>query len=308
MAHIVFAKVINKHRKCYLLPFHTDFTYRLLQNLVTGYLGIGTLTLLPEHQNTVKLHFTFRRKPHFVFFFQRTRYVWVEFTLPIVECICWECKVWLGVLVFAEKGLLGNQMVLESFCCFLDAFSKSLPNWWTQMNTHISSCVNMNFEVRECINQCEWSRSTFWELEFDAVSCQTLRLSWVFWMGEQPPGRGILWWSKECYLGTENTMWYPPTWEVNGKWSRTRCCHPVLVNLPCFQCSQKGRHNVFFIANEVSYNQAISHELQKISWCKNFVYWSGNCSRSFRVMQPSFLNICNSPCVAVYGSGSFLSL
>ena len=28
----------------------------------------------------------------------------VEFTFLVVECICWECKVWLSVFTFAEKG------------------------------------------------------------------------------------------------------------------------------------------------------------------------------------------------------------
>ena len=141
------------------------------------------------------------------------------------------------------------------------------------MNTYITLCINMNFKVRECVNHCEWSRGIFWGLEFDAVSCQVLRSSLVFWMGKQTPRRRILWRSNECNQGTENTMWYQLAREVNGKCSHTRCCYSVFINLLRFHCSQKARQEVFILAYEISYNRAI------ISWgSESQLLWRSQCN------------------------------
>ena len=68
-------------------------------------------------------------------------------------------------------------------------------------------------------------------------------------------------------------MWYQLTWKVNGKWNHTRCS--VLINLLGFHCSQKASHEVFVLPYEISYNQVIFHELQKVSWCEEvgLMFW-----------------------------------
>ena len=63
-------------------------------------------------------------------------------------------------------------------------------------------------------------------------------------------------------------MWYQLAREVNGKWDHTRCCHSELINLLGFHCFQKARHKVFILAYEISYDQAIFHELQKVICCE----------------------------------------
>ena len=52
------------------------------------------------------MHVTFLWTPHQVLISQSAIHcVWLEFTLPIVKCICWECKVWLAIFAFnAEEG------------------------------------------------------------------------------------------------------------------------------------------------------------------------------------------------------------
>ena len=64
---------------------------------------------------------------------------------------------------------------------------------------------------------------------------------------------------------------------MNGKWSHTRCgrCGLVEINLFWFHCSQKARHKEFILAYEISYNQAIFHELQEVRWCEEVgvIFW-----------------------------------
>ena len=65
-------------------------------------------------------------------------------------------------------------------------------------------------------------------------------------------------------------MWHQLAREVNGKWSHTRCgrCQSVLINFTGFHCFQKARHKVFIITDEMCCNQAIFHELQKVTRCE----------------------------------------
>ena len=62
---------------------------------------------------------------------------------------------------------------------------------------------------------------------------------------------------------------------MNGKWSHTRCFHSILIYFLVFHCFQKAGHEVFIITNEMSYDQAIFHELQKVICCEEVgvMFW-----------------------------------
>ena len=76
------------------------------QMCLLGVQGVELITWTSKDHT--KMYVTLPGEPHFVVFFQRTRYVWVEFTHPIAKCVWWNCKVWWSVLMFAEKSFLGN--------------------------------------------------------------------------------------------------------------------------------------------------------------------------------------------------------
>ena len=48
---------------------------------------------------------------HIVYICQRARFVWVLFTLPIVECIVWECKVCMVGCFHVCRGRLAWELV-----------------------------------------------------------------------------------------------------------------------------------------------------------------------------------------------------